>query len=34
MSTGSDQAQIITRVRYDFALLQSKAAQVLTGVRT
>ena len=34
-SCGStDQVQIITRVRYDFALLQSKAAQVLTGVRT
>ena len=30
----TDQVQIITRVRYDFALLQSKAAQVLTGVRT
>ena len=30
----TDQVQIFTRVRYDFALLQSKAAQVLTGVRT
>jgi HK97 family phage major capsid protein len=30
----TDQVQIITRVRYDFALLQSKACQVLTGVRT
>jgi HK97 family phage major capsid protein len=29
----TDQVQIISRVRYDFALLHTKAAQVLTGVR-